>query len=139
MANGGFWVDFRKFLMQGNVLDLAVAVIIGAAFSKIVDSLVTDVITPAIIGPAMQTAGVDKLENFVVGNGIKIGVFLAAVINFVIIAFVIFMLIRAIEKARRRFFRQGAAEEAAPADPVVLSQERLTGAIERLTSTIERS
>ncbi|MBW4419377.1 MAG: large conductance mechanosensitive channel protein MscL [Myxacorys californica WJT36-NPBG1] len=138
MANGGFWADFKKFLMQGNVIDLAVAVIIGAAFSKIVDSLVTDVITPAIIGPAMQAAGVDRLENFVVGNGIKIGVFLAAVINFVIIASVIFILIRAIEKARRRFFLQEAVEEAAPADPIVLSQERLTGAIEHLTSTLER-
>lgn len=138
MANGGFWADFKKFLMRGNVIDLAVAVIIGAAFSKIVDSLVTDVITPAIIGPAMQAAGVNRLENFVVGNGIKIGVFLAAVINFVIIAFVIFILIRAIEKAKRRFSRQEVIEEAAPTDPIILSQERLTGAIEHLTSTLER-
>lgn len=134
----GFWADFRKFLMQGNVLDLAIAVIIGAAFGKIVDSLVTDVITPLLIGPAMKAAGADKLENFVVGDGIKIGVFLAAILNFIIIAFVIFLLIRAFEKAKRRFSRQEAAQEAvAPTDPVLISQERLTDAIERLTATLD--
>ncbi|NDJ18926.1 large conductance mechanosensitive channel protein MscL [Myxacorys almedinensis] len=138
MTNGGLWADFKKFLMQGNVVDLAVAVVIGAAFGRIVESLVTDVITPAIIGPAMQAAGVDRLENFIVGNGIRIGLFLAAVINFIVIAFVIFILIRALEKAKRRFSRREAMDEAAaPANPVVLSQERLTGAIERLTSTLE--
>jgi large conductance mechanosensitive channel len=137
--SGGFWADFKDFLMRGNVIDLAVAVIIGGAFGKIVDSLVTDVITPAIIGPAMKAAGADRLENFVVGDGIKIGVFLAAILNFVVIALVIFLMIRAFEKAKRRFARQEAIEEAAaPSDPVVISQERLTGAIERLTTTLEQ-
>lgn len=136
MSNGGFWSDFKKFLMRGNVIDLAVAVVIGAAFAKIVDSLVTDVITPAIIGPAMRAANVNRLENFVVGDGIKIGVFLAAIINFVIIAFVLFAIIRAFEKMKRRFSRQQAVEEAA-ADPTLASQERLIGAIERLTATME--
>jgi large conductance mechanosensitive channel len=60
MSNAGFWSDFKKFLMRGNVIDLAVAVVIGAAFAKIVDSLVTDVITPAIIGPAMRAANVNR-------------------------------------------------------------------------------
>jgi large conductance mechanosensitive channel len=137
MSNGSFWSDFKKFLMRGNVVDLAVAVVIGTAFAKIVDSLVTDVITPAIIGPAMRAANVDRLENFVVGDGIKIGVFLAAIINFVIIAFVLFSIIRAFEKAKRRFSRQEAIEQATPADPAVVSQERLIGAIERLTATME--
>jgi large conductance mechanosensitive channel len=137
MSNGGFWSDFKKFLMRGNVIDLAVAVVIGAAFAKIVDSLVTDVITPAIIGPAMRAANVNRLENFVVGDGIKIGVFLAAIINFVIIAFVLFAIIRAFEKMKRRFSRQEAIEEAAAAEPTIVSQERLIGAIERLTATME--
>ena len=137
MSNGSFWSDFKKFLMRGNVVDLAVAVVIGTAFAKIVDSLVTDVITPALIGPAMRAANVDRLENFVVGDGIKIGVFLAAIINFVIIAFVLFLIIRAFEKAKRLFSRQRAVEEAAAADPTLVSQERLIGAIERLTATME--
>ncbi|KAM3114271.1 large conductance mechanosensitive channel protein MscL [Phormidesmis sp. 146-33] len=139
MARSSFWADFQKFLMQGNVIDLAVAVIIGGAFGKIVESFVKDVITPALIGPAMKAAGVNQIENFVIGDGIKIGLFLAAVLNFVIIAFVIFLMIRAFEKAKRRFVRQEAVEEAAaPADPVLVSQERLTGAIERLTSSLDR-
>lgn len=135
--SGGFWADFRKFLMQGNVIDLAVAVIIGTAFSKIVDSFVTDIITPAILSPALAAANVRDLESWVVGNGIKLGVFIAAVINFVVIALSIFLVIRAFEKAKRRFWRQETVEEAAPTDPVVLSQERLTEAIERLNSTMQ--
>jgi large conductance mechanosensitive channel len=137
MARSGFLADFQKFLMQGNVIDLAVAVIIGGAFGKIVESLVKDVITPAILAPAMRALNVNQLENFVVGDGIKIGLFLAAVINFVVIALSIFIMVRAFEKAKRRFSRQEAMEEAAAPDPVVMSQERLTDAIERLTSTMQ--
>ncbi len=55
-GNGGFWADFRKFLMQGNVIDLAVAVIIGGAFGKIITSFVEDIVTPAILNPALQAA-----------------------------------------------------------------------------------
>lgn len=139
MARSSFWADFQKFLMQGNVIDLAVAVIIGGAFGKIVDSLVTDVITPAILSPAMSALNVKGLENLILGDGIKIGLFLAAIINFVVIALCIFLIIRAFEKAKRRFSRQEAVEEAAvPPDPVVMSQERLTDAIDRLTATMNR-
>jgi large conductance mechanosensitive channel len=138
MARSGFLADFQKFLMQGNVIDLAVAVIIGGAFGKIVESLVKDVITPAILAPAMKALNVNQLENFVIGDGIKIGLFLAAVINFVVIAFSIFVMVRAFEKAKRRFSRQEAMEEAAAPDPVLMSQERLTDAIDRLTSTMQR-
>ncbi len=136
MARSGFLADFQKFLMRGNVIDLAVAVIIGSAFNQIVTSLVEDIITPVILTPALQAAKVDNLQslNF---NGIKYGVFLAAIINFIVIAFSIFLLIRAFEKAKKRFQRQEAVSEAEAADPVVLSQERLTGAIERFTSSLE--
>jgi len=122
--------------MRGNVIDLAVAVIIGEAFNKIVTSLVQDIITPVILNPALQAAKVDDLQNLS-ANGIKYGVFLAAVINFVVIAFAIFVMIRAFEKAKKRFSLQEAIDEAATTDPVVSSQERLTGAIERLTSSME--
>ncbi len=138
MARSGFWADFQKFLMRGNVIDLAVAVIIGTAFGKIVTSFVEDIITPLILNPALKAAQVDSLQNLSY-QGIKYGLFLAAIINFVVIAFSIFLMIRAFEKAKRRFVRQEAIDEpvAAP-DPVVLSQERLTDAIERLTATMNR-
>ncbi len=136
MARSGFLADFQKFLMQGNVIDLAVAVIIGGAFGKIVTSFVEDIITPIILNPALQAARVNDLQSLAF-NGIKYGVFLASIINFVVIAFSIFLMIQAFEEAKRRFQRQEAVAEAV-ADPIVLSQERLTGAIERLTSSMER-
>jgi large conductance mechanosensitive channel len=142
MATSGgssFLADFRKFIMQGNVVDLAVAVIIGAAFGKIVTSFVEDIITPAVLTPALQAAKVDNLQNLVVpGTAIKYGSFLAAIINFLVIAFSIFIVIRVLENAKKRFVRQQAAEEAAaPVDPVLVSQENLTTAIERLTQVME--
>lgn len=137
-GNGGFWADFRKFIMQGNVIDLAVAVIIGSAFGKIVTSLVEDIITPGILNPALEAAQVKNLSDLVIpGTAIKYGAFLAAVINFLVIAFCIFLLIRAFEKAKKRFIREEPAV-ADPLDPIVVSQERLTDAIDRLTTTIDR-
>jgi large conductance mechanosensitive channel len=132
MARSGFLADFQKFLLQGNVIDLAVAVIIGAAFGKIVESFVADIVTPLILNPALKAAQVDSLQNLQY-EGIKYGVFLAAIINFLVIAFSIFVMVRAFEKAKRRFSRQEAIEEAA-ADPLLVSQERLTDAIDRLSS-----
>ncbi|KOP25420.1 mechanosensitive ion channel protein MscL [Hapalosiphon sp. MRB220] len=134
--SNGFWADFRKFLMQGNVIDLAVAVIIGAAFGKIVNSLVEDIITPVILNPVLKSAKVDDLQNLSI-NGIKYGIFLSAIINFLVIAFCIFLIIRAFEKAKKRFVRSGEAAEASAVDPAVVAQEKLTNAIERLTSTID--
>ena len=138
-AASGFMADFRKFLMRGNVIDLAVAVMSGAAFGKITTSLVEDIITPLILTPALKAAKVEDLQLLSI-NGIKYGVFLAAIINFLVIAFCIFLLIRAFEKAQRKFIRSGeaaAVAEAAPPDPAMLAQERLTNALERLTNTVE--
>ena len=133
-ATGGFLAGFRDFIMRGNVVDLAVAVIIGAAFSKIIDSLVGDIITPAILNPAMKAAGVDRLSELSAG-GIQYGLFLAAVLNFLVIAFCIYVLVQAFEKAKKRMIRQEALEEEA--DVNLVAQENLTGAIERLTHVIE--
>ena len=134
-GNGGFLADFQAFLSQGSVVELAVAVVIGGAFGKIISSLVEDIITPAILTPALKAAKVDDLKNLS-WDGIKYGSFLAAVINFIVIALCIFVLIRVFEKAKKRLSRQEAiAAEAA--DPALVSQERLTMAVERLTSTIE--
>lgn len=134
-AATGFLADFREFIMRGNVIDLAVAVVIGTAFGKIVDSLVADLLTPVILQPAMSAAGVDQLSSLT-ANGIRYGVFLAAVINFLVIALCMFLLVRAFEVAKRQFIREEEVE--APVEPVIASQERLTGAVERLTEAIER-
>lgn len=139
MARGsnGFWSDFWKFLVQGNVLELAVAVIIGGAFGKIVDSLVKDIITPILLNPVLTAAGAQDLESWAPG-GIKWGVFLASVISFVIIAFVIFLLLRSVEIAKKRLVRRQAAEaEAAPVDAATLNQQRMTEVLERLANVLE--
>lgn len=134
-ANGGFWADFQKFILQGNVIDLAIAVIIGGAFGKIVESFVGDIITPALLQPALTAVGADDISKLS-ANGIKYGVFLSTVINFLVIAFVIFLVIRAFEKAKKRFFRQEAVETAAP-DAAVIAQERTVAALDRLSNALE--
>ena len=135
-AAGGFLAGFRDFIMRGNVVDLAVAVVIGAAFSKIIDSLVSDIITPAILNPAIEAAGVERLAELSI-NGIQYGLFLAAILNFLVIAFCIYVIIQAFEKAKKRLIRQEAlAEEEAP-DATVLAQERLTESLDRLTRAVE--
>ncbi len=135
-ANGGFWADFRDFIARGNVVDLAVAVVIGGAFGKIVESFVEDIITPAILSPALEAANVKNLSELTAGNGIKYGSFLATVINFLVIAFSIFLVIRAFEKAKRRFVRERAVEEPAAPDPVVL-QQQTADALNRLSRALE--
>jgi large conductance mechanosensitive channel len=109
------WVDeFKSFIMRGNVVDLAVGVVIGAAFTGIVGSLVKDIITPVI---GLLTGGVDFSNLFVTLKGpaeptldaavkagavtINYGVFLNAVINFLIIAFAIFWMVRLIAKLHK--------------------------------------
>jgi large conductance mechanosensitive channel len=134
----GFLADFQKFILQGNVVDLAVAVIIGGAFGKIIESFVADIITPAILAPALEAAQVNDLAQLSYG-AIKYGSFLASILNFLVIAFSIFVVIRMLEGAKKKFARQQAAEEAAEAaaDPVIVSQERLTNAVERLSQVME--
>jgi len=132
----GFFADFQEFIRQGNVVELAVAVIIGGAFGKIVESFIADIVTPAILEPALKAANVDDLSKLTAGT-IKYGLFLAAVLNFLVIAFSIFVVIRMLESAKRRLLRQQAEDEAAAPDPLLLSQERLTTAVERLSQVME--
>ncbi len=103
----GFVKEFKEFALKGNVMDLAIGVIIGGAFGKIVGSLVEDVITPLLLNPALKAAGVDKIENWAPG-GIFWGKFLGAVISFIVIALVIFIMIKAINSTKK---------EEAPAPP----------------------
>jgi large conductance mechanosensitive channel len=129
----GFLRDFQEFALKGNVVELAIAVIIGGAFGQIITSLIEDIITPAILQPVMSAAKIDDLANLSY-NGIKYGSFLAAVLNFIVISFILFLVIRAIAKFKRE---EEVAEEASPTDPALLAQERLTGALDRLTQTIQ--
>ena len=97
----GFVKDFKEFALKGNVVELAIAVIIGAAFGAIVSSLVEDIITPLLLQPALDAAGVKDLDQLVWG-AVKYGNFLAAVLKFIIIALVLFMLIKAMSKLNRK-------------------------------------
>jgi len=118
--------EFKTFIMRGNVVDLAVAVIIGAAFGAIVNSLVADVITPLLLKPTMESLGVEKLEGLA-WNGVLYGKFLATVINFVVVGFVIFLLIKGMNAATKK-----KKEEENPAPPVGPSQEQLLAEIRDL-------
>jgi large conductance mechanosensitive channel len=124
----GFIADFQNFIAQGNVVELATAVIIGGAFGKIISSLVDDLITPGILKPALEAANVKNLAELAWGT-IKYGNFLAAIINFLVISFCIFVLIRAFEKFKRK---KEVIEEAAPPS----TDERLVSVLERLEAKI---
>jgi large conductance mechanosensitive channel len=99
----GFLSAFKKFALRGNVIDLAVGVIIGAAFGRIVTSAVNDILTPAILNPALKAANLNNLSELVVpGTAIKYGSFLSEVISFLIVALSLFMLVRVINRMKRR-------------------------------------
>lgn len=97
----GFLKDFREFAVKGNVMDLAAAVIIGAAFGAIVSSLVDDIITPLLLTPALDAIGASQIEELQWGT-VKYGSFLSAVIKFIVYAFVIFLLISGVRKLQRK-------------------------------------
>ncbi len=94
--------EFKAFAMRGNVIDLAVGVIIGGAFGAIVSSFINDVITPLLLKPALEAANLTKLEDLTVFGAVKYGMFLSAVINFVIIAFVLFLIIKGINSTKKK-------------------------------------
>ena len=115
--------ELKSFLLRGNVVDLAVAVIIGAAFGAIVTSLVNDIITPLILNPALSAAGVDKIAELS-WNGIAYGNFLSAVINFLVIGTVLFFIVKAAEKPQSFGKKQEEVveEEPAPTELEVLQE-----------------
>jgi large conductance mechanosensitive channel len=125
--------DFKNFIMKGNVLDLAVAVILGGAFAKIIESLIKDIITPAILTPLLDAAKLKDIAELSIG-AVKYGLFLSALINFLLIAAVIFIMVRAYENAKKKMSRQEAmAAEAA--DPIAV-QQQLISSIDRLNTTV---
>ncbi|HNE51104.1 MAG TPA: large conductance mechanosensitive channel protein MscL [Chitinophagales bacterium] len=122
----GMLKEFKDFAMKGNVVDLAVAVIIGGAFGKIISSFIDDVITPLLLKPALDAAHLNKLEELTIFGTVKYGNFLAAVINFVIIAFVLFMVIKGMNAAKKK------EVEAPAAAPEPTAQEKLLAEIRDL-------
>ncbi|HEX4159965.1 MAG TPA: large conductance mechanosensitive channel protein MscL [Rhizomicrobium sp.] len=127
--------EFRKFAMRGSVIDLAVGVVVGAAFTAIVNSLVKDIITPPI---GLALGGIDFSNFFLVLKGkaglatlkaaqdagavtVNYGAFIQAVINFVIVAFVLFLIVRSINKFTAP--KDEPATAPAPSEDVLLLRE----------------
>ncbi|WP_103981627.1 large-conductance mechanosensitive channel protein MscL [Helcococcus massiliensis] len=118
--------EFKKFIAQGNVIDLAIGMIIGASFKAIVDSFVNDIVSP-ILGIFLGGIDFSQLSITVGQAQIMYGNFINSVISFLIIAFVLFMVVKAINTAKERMSRnkavEEAAEEAAPSKEEVLLTE----------------
>jgi len=114
----GFIKEFKDFAFKGNVVDLAVAVIIGGAFGTIISSMVDDVITPLLLNPALKAANAENLAELKWG-AVKYGNFLAAIIKFLVIAFVLFLVVKAASAANRK------KEEAPAAPPEPSSTDKL--------------
>lgn len=123
--------EFKEFIARGNVMDMAVGIIMGAAFTAIVNSMVGDLIMPVI---GVLTSGVDFADKFIALDGetyntlkaaqdagapaLTYGVFINAVINFLIISFVVFMLVKGVNKIKK-------AEEEAPKEPPAPPKEQV--------------
>ncbi len=123
MSNGekkGFIAEFKEFIAQGNVMDMAVGIVIGTAFTAIVTSLVNDIIMPAIgyliSGVSFESLAV-VLPNVLGGEPavIKYGIFIQTIINFLVIALVVFCVVKGINKMKRP--KPVEEEPEAPAEP----------------------
>ena len=132
--------EFREFAVKGNVVDLAVGVIVGAAFNKIVDSLVKDIIMPVV---SLVVGDLDFSNKFVILTsnvppgvprtlaeltkaGVPVfawGSFLTVLVNFVILAFIIFMMVKQINRLKREQANPAAAAPSAPPEDIVLLRE----------------
>ena len=117
---GGFLAEFRKFIARGNVMDLAVGVIIGGAFKGITDSLVADILNPILGVFAGDNEALAAMAVQLPGGGaLMIGNFINAVLNFLIMAFAVFCLVKAVNSLHRK------KEEAPPAPPKPSNEEVL--------------
>ena len=117
--------EFKKFALKGNVVDLAVGVIIGAAFGKIVTSLVNDIIMP-LIGLLLGGVSFTKL-NFPIGDAVvAYGIFIQTIVDFFIVAFSIFLFVKLFNRLKRK------EEEAIPEPPAPTKEEELLAEIRDL-------
>ena len=117
----GLGKEFLDFINRGNVVDLAVAVVIGAAFTGVVKAVV-ELFTTAALTPVMAELGVDSISSW------PAGVVLVALLNFLIVAFVVFMIVKSFERMKRR---------EAKADPAPDNQKVLAQSIDRLSAALE--
>ena len=117
------WKEFKEFISKGNVLDLAVAVIIGGAFGKIVTALVDNIIMPLV---GVATGGINLTElKWVVGTAeVAYGLFLQAVLDFLIIAFCIFLIVKAFNAMKRKKVEEPEAEPEPTKEEVLLTEIR---------------
>ena len=129
--------EFREFIVRGNVMDMAVGIIMGAAFTAIVNSAVGDLIMPVI---GVTTSGVDFADKFIALDGedyvnlkaaqdagapvMTYGVFMNAVINFLIVAFVIFLLVKGVNKLKRQAEEESKSPPSIPEDVKLLTEIR---------------
>ena len=115
----GFVSEFKEFAVKGNVIDLAIGVVIGGAFGKIIGSLIEDVITPLLLSPTLKAAHLENISQLTVMGTVKYGNFLSTLINFIIIAVVLFMVIKGVNKMKKK-------EAALPVvEPEPSNQEKL--------------
>ena len=144
------WQEFKTFISRGNVIDLAVGIIIGAAFTSIVNSLVKDIIMPPI---GYLTGGMDFSEIYINLSGgefeslaaaqeagaatVNVGIFLNAVVNFLIVALAVFLLVKAVNQLQRAQEEEAAAAEPEP-DPQQVLQERMADTLDRLANYLDR-
>ncbi len=110
--------EFKAFALRGNVVELAIGVIVGGAFGKIVNSFIEDVITPLLLKPALAAANLSRIEELTIFGGVKYGMFISALINFIIIAFVLFLIIKGLNATKKE-------EEITPVAPSGPTQEEL--------------
>ncbi len=120
-----FWNEFKKFISRGSVMDMAVGIIIGGAFTAIVNSLVNDLVMPLL---SIITGGFDFTKlSVVLGSGegaatLNYGMFISAVINFLLIAFVIFCLIKSINKMKDKLQKKEEEEPTVKTCPYCMSE-----------------
>lgn len=123
-----FMEEFRQFIARGNVMDMAVGVIIGGAFSAITTSLINDIIMP-LLGIFTSSVSFADLSFTVNGAVIAYGNFIQAVLNFLIMAFIVFCLVKALNKLHRK---KAEAPAAPPAPPQPTAEEKLLAEIRDL-------
>lgn len=140
--------EFTKFIMRGNVLDLAVGIIIGSAFTAIVNSLVNDIIMPPI---GLLIGGIDFSQIVITLKAatadapavtMNIGLFINAIITFLIVALAVFLMVRAFNSAMERMSRKEKQEAAAAAAPVVdvalETQKQLVATLDKLNAKLDK-
>ena len=111
---GGFFSEFKTFALKGNVMSMAVGVLIGGAFSGLVTSLTTNIITPLLNCFGKMDGSVSKLAVKIKGQSLEFGIFLADVINFIMMAFIIFLLVKGMNALASIGSKKKEEEPAAP-------------------------